>query len=99
MSLEDVEEIKNNRSPSLKTKMEQSRRNATGFFRVNKLKDKSATQGFMWRYEYRDKGKKKKFTRVSLFDLKKEVEKRRLVWHIVDIDKAIKTIRSIHTGF
>lgn len=99
MSLDDVKEIKNNRSHLLKTKLEQSRKNITGFFRVNKMKDKSSARGFIWRYEYWDNGKKKKFARVNLFDLKKEVEERGLPWKIIDIDKAIQTVRSIHTGF
>lgn len=95
LTLDDVEEIKSNRKLSLKTKIRQSKNNSTGFFRVTKSKDKSYNQGFAWRYEYWDNGKKKKFSRIDFFKLKEEVHKRNLPWHIVDIDKAIAAVRSI----
>jgi len=81
---------------SFESNVKRSKSNASGFYRVGKRTDETCRQGFLWRYEYYDEnGKHKHFQRVSLFDLKNEAEKRGLTWHIVDIDKAIATVKSI----
>lgn len=58
--------------------------NTTGFFRVNKHKDKRYSQGFIWVYSYYKNGKRHHISRVSLTDLKKEVIAKNLVWHIIN---------------
>lgn len=63
-------------------RMNQSRsRNSTGYFRVGKQKDNSCSQGFVWVYRWRENGKNKKISRVSLESLKKEVITRGLEWN------------------
>lgn len=75
-------------------------RNTSGFFRVIKVKDKSCKNGFIWGYSYYDENNKTvRIQRTDLFKLKQEVEERSLPWKIIDIDKAVQTVRSIHTGF
>lgn len=73
---------------------------STGFYRVQKRTDRTCKKGFIWAYEYYDEnGKHKRFLRTDFFELKKEVERRKMIWQITDIDKAVDTIRSIHFGF
>ena len=98
---EDVWNISPKVVPTLKSNMKKSNAtNSTGFYRVQKRTDKTCKRGFIWQYQYYDENKKHlHFGRTDLFKLKAEVERRGLPWRILDIDKAIKTIRSIHTGF
>lgn len=92
----DVKQMERKIKPSLETNLKRSKNNSTGFYRVHKHLDKTCKQGFAWRYEYYGKnGKHKHFQRVNFFELKKEVAKRKLPWQIVDIDKAVNTIKSI----
>lgn len=58
--------------------------NTSGFFRVSKSVDKSCKNGFMWRYQYYENGKKKSINRVKLEDLEKEVKRRNLTWKKLD---------------
>ena len=62
--------------------------NTTGFFRVNKEKDNTCKQGFLWRYRYQNK----KIKRVNLLKLQEEVEIRGLPWEILDKEKAKKSL-------
>ncbi len=74
--------------------------NSTGFYRVRKEKDNTCKNGFLWCYEYYDNNKKhKKIRRVDFFKLMAEVLKRKMDWKIINIDDAIRTVQSIHTGF
>ena len=97
----EVAQMRRTIIPSLETKMKTSKAtNSTGFYRVQKRTDNTCKNGFLWAYEFYDNNKKhKRIRRVDLFKLKAEVERRSLPWQITDIDKAIQTIRSIHTGF
>jgi len=95
---EEVKKMKRKIVPSHESNVKRSKFNSSGFFRVRKKKDTSCKQGFIWLYEYYDGEKHKKFSRTDLFKLKQEVEKRKLIWQIVDLPKAINTIRSIYTG-
>ena len=70
-----------------------SAHNTTGFFRVSTQKDKTCTKGFMWNYRWRENGKNKKISRVSLKSLEEEVKKRGLEWKILDEDKAKETLK------
>ena len=49
-------------------------RNTTGYFRVDKAKDKSCKQGFLWRYTYYKNGKYKMISSVSLEKLEVKVK-------------------------
>lgn len=62
--------------------------NTTGFFRVNKEKDNTCKQGFLWHYRYQNK----KIKRVNLLKLQEEVEIRGLPWEILDKEKAKKSL-------
>lgn len=70
-----------------------SAHNTTGFFRVSTQKDKTCTKGFMWNYRWRENGKTKKISRVSLKSLEEEVKNRGLEWKILDEDKAKETLK------
>lgn len=75
-------------------------RTKTGFYGLSKAKCKSCKDESLWTYGHvNDKGKRIRFFKSNFFDLKKEVVSNGLPWQIVDIDKAIQTVRSIHTGF
>lgn len=92
---DDVRNMERKIPHSFSAKLKQSKNNSTGFFRVRKNFDETCRQSFLWRYEYYDEnGKHKSFQRVNFFDLKKEAERRGLTWYIVDIDKAVATVRS-----
>lgn len=81
---------------SFETNLKRSKNNSSGFYRVRKRIDETCKQGFIWIYEYYDEtGKHKRFSRTDFFRLKQEVHKRNLPWHIVDIDKAVNTVKSI----
>ena len=56
-------------------------RNTVGYFRVSKQKDNSCTQGFRWVYRWRENGKNRRISRVTLEALKKEVITRGLEWN------------------
>lgn len=95
---DDVRQMKRRIIPSFESNLKRSKNNSTGFYRVRKMIDKTCKQGYLWVYEYYDEnGKHKKFRRTNFFDLKKEVERRHLIWHIVDINKAIATVKSFVT--
>lgn len=64
----------------------------TGFFRVDKDKDNTCKQGFLWRYRYQQNKKIKKIRRVNLLKLQEEVEVRGLPWEILDEEKAKKSL-------
>ena len=72
------------------TKLNQSKKTSeTGYFRVNKRKDLTCTQGFIWVYHYiGEDGKTKYILRVNLKDLKEKVLSEGLEWEIVDEEKA-----------
>lgn len=94
---DEVMSMKREIIPSPESKIKASKAtNSTGFFRVRKEKDKTCKQGFLWTYEFYNENKKhKKIRRVNFFELKKEVEKQKMIWKIIDLDKAIDTVRSI----
>ena len=91
----EVKEMKRQITPSLKTNLKRSKINKSGFYRIRKSLDNTCKQGYLWIYEYYDGRKHKKIRRVDFFKLKQEVHKRKLPWHIVDIDKAVDTVKSI----
>lgn len=98
---EEVKQIKRPLKRNNHQKINQSKsRNNSGFFRVTKHYEGKNSSKYRWRYSYLDdEGNQKSFYRNDFFKLKKEVEKRKMVWNIVDLDKAINTIRSMCTGF
>lgn len=81
------------KSPSHRTRLKQSKScSKTGYFRVNKRKDLTCSQGFIWVYHYKDDGGNSKcILRVNLKDLKEAVLQKGLEWKIVDKEKAIKS--------
>lgn len=62
--------------------------NTTGFYKVSKEKKDDVKQGFIWRYQYRNK----MIRRVNLLKLQEEVEVRGLPWEILDEEKAKKSL-------
>ena len=78
------------KSPSYETKLKQSKKTSkTGYYHVNKRKDLTCLQGFIWVYHYKgDDGKTKYILRVNLKDLKEKVLAEGLEWKIVNEDKA-----------
>ena len=62
----------------------------TGFFRVHKTKPNGGKSVF--RYIFRDKnGKNKSINSVSIRKLKEKIEKKGLVWKVIDEEQAKKT--------
>lgn len=57
-----------------------NKRNTSGYYHVHKQKDKQCKQGFRWVYSYKDEDKIKTIKRVNFDELKKEVQKRGLLW-------------------
>ena len=97
---DEVKQIERKIVQPLKSNLKRSKSNSSGFYRVRKMKDETCKQGYLWAYEFYDENNNhKKIHRVDFFKLKKEVEKRKMGWSIVDLDKAINTIRSMCTGF
>lgn len=95
MTEEEVKQVKRplKRTHHQKINLSKSK-NKSGFFRVSKHYDKD--DSFRWRYAYLDENNhQKSFYRKDFFELKKEVEKRKMIWKIIDLDKAIDTVRSI----
>lgn len=101
LSPKEIRQWKRRTTNSFEANVKRSKcRNSSGFYRVRKRTDRTCKKGFLWTYEYYgENGKHKRFSRTDFFELKKEVERRKMIWQITDIDKAIKTIRSIHIGF
>lgn len=59
-------------------------KNTTGYFRVNKQKDKTCKQGFRWRYEYFEDGKQKSIKSVDIEKLEEKVKAKGLLWRKFD---------------
>ena len=74
-------------SEETKKKMSKAQ-NTTGFYKVSKEKKDDVKQGFIWRYQYRNK----RIRRVNLLKLQEEVEVRGLPWEILDEEKAKKSL-------
>lgn len=62
---------------------------STGFFRVSKYSKEDSAKNYAFRYGYGSK----RITSVDIFTLKRKVETNGFKWKIVDIRKAIDTIR------
>lgn len=64
-------------------------KSTTGFFRVSKVMDKQMVQGFSWGYQYfDDNNKRKQISRKNLYDLKKVVVSKNLIWKVLDESNA-----------
>lgn len=88
-----------NHSISQKESWSKSRsikQNTTGFYHVTKHKNDKLLQGFSWLYQYYDGDKRKKISSVNFFEFKKKIESKGLIWKIIDIDKAINTVRGLY---
>lgn len=72
------------------------KQNTTGFYHVTKKKNNKLLQGFSWSYQYYDGNKRKQIDSVDFFNLKKKIESKGLVWKIIDINKAINTVRGLY---
>lgn len=69
--------------------------NKTGFAMVGKCNKNDFIKGYHFKYLYYDEnGKKKALSSVDLFKLKSKVDSKGLPWRIVNIDKAIATVRN-----
>lgn len=68
-------------------------KNSTGFYRVSKTKDNHCKQGFLWQYTYPNNGKRTKIRSVSLEKLEKRVKEKNLLWKIVNLDNALKSLK------
>lgn len=80
---------------SINNKIRNSKfRNTTGFYGVSKSNCPSCKSNIIWNYAHVKEGKRIRFEKADFFNLKEEVEKRKLPWLIMDIDKAVDTVRS-----
>lgn len=64
-------------------------RTSTGFYKVSKYFKKDSAKRYAYRYRYGSKS----ITSVDIFTLKQKVDDKGLCWKILDIDKAIDTVR------
>ena len=64
-------------------------RNSSGYVNVSKHHSKKYKQGFMWRYNYSEKGKRYEIQRVKLEDLEREVKRRNLKWERISDDDVV----------
>lgn len=58
----------------------------TGYFRVYKQKNKKCKQGFTWKYQYFENGKRKTINSISLEKLEEKVKTKGLLWKKVKDD-------------
>lgn len=65
-------------------KMSISSGNTSGYFRVNKKRDKTCKQGFYWRYMYLDGKKQKSIQSVDIKKLEKKVKEKGLPWFKIE---------------
>jgi group I intron endonuclease len=68
-----------NHSKESRIKMSESK-NTSGYSRVVKQKSEKYKQGFIWRYQYYEKGKRKFIRSVDIKKLEKKVKDKGLVW-------------------
>lgn len=54
--------------------------NTTGYYRVSRAKSERVKQGFVFRYIYKQNGKRKEISSVDIKKLEEKVKKRGLVW-------------------
>ena len=71
--------IDKNVSDNTKMKISESK-NTSGYYRVDKHKDKRLKQGFRWRYQYTDNGKWKSIVSVDINKLEAKVKAKGLKW-------------------
>lgn len=60
-------------------------KSTTGYFRVSKHKKRDCRQGFVWIYQYYEKGKRKQISSIDLEKLKEKVELKNLPWKKFDV--------------
>lgn len=63
--------------------------NTTGYYRVSKHKKSDCKQGFYWRYQWRENGKRKTINSVDLDKLKEKVLANGLEWKSLDDEDSI----------
>lgn len=78
-----ISEAKSSKRHTESTKLKMSRkRNSVGYYRVDKKKDKTCKQGFIWRYEYYDKNHKRvAISSVDINKLEEKVKSKGLPWY------------------
>ena len=54
--------------------------NKSGYYMVSKMKEPRVTQGFIWRYQYYENGKRKAIKSIDLDKLEKKVKEKGLKW-------------------
>jgi len=72
--------IDKNVSNNTKMRISESK-NTSGYYRVDKYKDKRLKQGFTWRYQYVENGKQKAITSVDIKKLEEKVKALGLKWY------------------
>ena len=68
-----------------------TKKNLSGYYRVNKLKNSNCKQGIIWGYRYSDNGTRKRIHNINLKTLKENVLEKGLCWEVLDEDKAKAT--------
>lgn len=88
-----ISESRKGQSLSEETKRKLSEiHNTSGFYRVNKKKDNSCKQNFLWCYRYYINDKRKEIKSTNLLKLKDKVEVQGLPWKIIDEEKAKESL-------
>ena len=106
MSKEAIEKIRQGRigeksvwwgkKHSIQSRMKISEaQTSTGFYGVNKHKDKDCFNGFYWEYLYYENGKQRSLCSVDFFKLKKKVKSKGKIWKIVNEELAKQTMAEV----
>ena len=66
-------------TPEARKKISKAR-NTSGYYRVYKRNEKGCKQGFIWRYEYHEDGRKKSISSVDIKKLEEKVRAKGLEW-------------------
>ena len=84
-----ISEAKKKNNPSYNVdnliKISKTKQNKSGYFRVQKNKSHNCKQGFIWRYCYKERGKRKSINALNLDDLELKVLEHGLPW--INIEK------------
>ena len=86
-SMKNPEVVRKNSISNSKT------HNTTGFYRVQKVTDKSLAQGYSYQYKCYEDGKRFRVQNKSIAQLKKRVLSLGLDWFVIDEEKAEKTLK------
>lgn len=70
--------------------------NKYGFYRLTKKTNKSNPKENRWLYQVTDNGKRKEISSRDFFTLVRKVKEQGFLWTVVDVEKAVETVRGLY---